>query len=75
VVFAFVPLMEAQFASQIRLTLRHILAFTKGVKSKLIARWEWHQLLRKLFSGMKKGGFCHHLRGFFFFIHHLEKLV
>ena len=43
VVFAFVPLMEAQFASQIRLTLRHILAFTKGVKSKLIARWEWHQ--------------------------------
>jgi hypothetical protein len=43
VVFAFVPLMEAQFASQIRLTLRHILAITKGVKSKLIARWEWHQ--------------------------------
>jgi hypothetical protein len=31
--------------------------------------------LRKLFSGLKKGGFCNHLRGFFFFINHLEKLV
>jgi hypothetical protein len=29
----------------------------------------------KLFSGLKKGGFCNHLRGFFFFINHLEKLV
>jgi hypothetical protein len=37
------PNTPPKYASQIRLTLRHILAFTKGVKSKLIARWEWHQ--------------------------------
>jgi hypothetical protein len=34
-----------------------------------------NSFVRKLFSGLKKGGFCNHLRGFFFFINHLEKLV
>jgi hypothetical protein len=33
------------------------------------------RFVRKLFSGLKKGGFCNYLRGFFFFINHLEKLV